>query len=100
MQFEEIKSQDFVTFSKVQPPHVQLEQHLIEMGGTGVQGAEFKKKALASAGWKYGALVSYGAHPDAAAKAFNFIRSAVEDDALSPDEVLGVIESQSRASDS
>lgn len=100
MQFEEIKSQDFVTFSKVQPPHVKLEQHLIEMGGTGVQGAEFKKKALSTAGWKYGALVSYGAHPDAAAKAFNFIRAAIEDDNLSLDEVLGCIESRSTATDS
>lgn len=98
MQFDEIQSQDFVTFSQIQPAHIKLEQHLIERGGAGVEGAEFKKKALVNAGWKYGALVSFGAHPDAAAKAFNYIRSAVQDESLTPKEVLETI--KMNASDS
>lgn len=96
MQFDEIQSDDFVTFSRVQPPHVKLEQYLIEMGGTGVRGAEFKKEALTAAGWKYGALVSYGAHPKAAAKAFNFIRGVVEDPQLTPEQVLANLEDLSK----
>lgn len=94
MQFEEVKSEDFVTFSRVQPAHVKIEQYLIERGGTGVRGAEFKKAALNTAGWNYGALVSYGAHPQAAAKAFNFIRTAAADDNLSSEELLSAIETQ------
>ena len=92
MQFDEVKSEDFITFSRVQPSHIKIEQYLIERGGTGVRGAEFKKIALNSAGWNYGALISYGAHPKAATKAFNFIRSVVEDDNLSPEALLEAIE--------
>ncbi len=94
MQFDTIQSEDFVTFSRVQPPHVKLEQYLIELGGTGVKGAEFKKQALTNAGWNYGALVSYGRHPDAAAKAFNFIREVVEEDGLTPEDILEQIKTK------
>ena len=95
MEFEEVKKEDFLTFSRTQPSYVKLEQFLIEIGGTGVKGADFKKQALAAAGWSYGALVSYGAHPDKAAEVFNNIRKAME--SSSPDDtdsLLSAISSQ------
>jgi len=88
MLFDEISPEDFLTFSRVAPPHVKIEQYLIELGGSGVQGAEFKKKALQKAGWSYGALISYGAHPNAAAIAFNFVRSTVGTGVLDSEQIL------------
>ena len=79
MEFDEVKRDDFITFTRQQPSYVKIEQALIELGGTGVRGAEYKKTALAAAGWNYGALISYGAHPDKATEVFNQIRSAMAD---------------------
>ena len=79
MNFDEVKREDFLTFTRQQPSYVKIEQALIEIGGTGVKGAEFKKTALAAAGWNYGALISYGAHPDKATEVFNQIREAMAD---------------------
>ena len=79
MKFDEVKAEDFTTFSRQQPTHVKIEQALIELGGKGVKGAEYKKTALNAAGWNYGALISYGAHPEKASEVFNTIRQAMAD---------------------
>lgn len=86
--FKEVSPDDFLTFSREQPSYVAIEQALIEIGGGGNQGVEFKKEALTAAGWGYGKLVSYGAHAGKAADAFNKIREALaatdeRDDVLS-----------------
>lgn len=87
-EFKEVSPDDFLTFSREQPSYVAIEQTLIEIGGGGNQGVEFKKEALSAAGWSYGKLVSYGAHAGKAADAFNKIREALaasdnSDDVLS-----------------
>ena len=79
MNFEEVKRDDFVTFTRQQPSYVKMEQTLVEVGGHGVKGVEFKKSVLSAAGWNYGALISYGAHPDKATEVFNQIRVAMAD---------------------
>ncbi len=78
---------DFLTFSREKPAHVLIEQQLIDMGGGGNRGVEFKKEVLSAAGWKYGKLVSYGAHPETAAAAFNKIRQVL-DTTSDPDALL------------
>ncbi|MES2663552.1 MAG: hypothetical protein V4629_09655 [Pseudomonadota bacterium] len=78
MSFPEIKPQDFMTFSRETPGYVQVEKALIEIGGKGVEGTAFKLEALTAAGWKYGKLISYGAHPQSAAEAFNLVRAVLE----------------------
>lgn len=75
--FKEVSADDFLTFSREQPSYVAIEQALIELGGGGNKGVEFKKSALNAAGWNYGKLVSYGAHASTAAVAFNKIREAL-----------------------
>lgn len=76
-QFKEVLADDFTRFSKEMPSYVLIEQALNEMGGGGNGGVAFKKEALGAAGWKYGKLVSYGAHPQTAAEVFNKIREAL-----------------------
>lgn len=87
MPMKEVQAQDFMTFSRETPAHVLIEQQLIDMGGGGNKGVEFKKEVMTAAGWKYGKLVSYGAHPEVAADAFNRIRGLLEK-ARSADELL------------
>lgn len=86
-EFKEVSPDDFLTFSREQPSYVAIEQALIELGGGGNKGVEYKKSALTAAGWKYGKLVSYGAHASTAAEAFNKIREALAQ-ANDGDEVL------------
>ncbi len=76
-EFKEVSPDDFLTFSREQPSYVAIEQALIELGGGGNQGVEYKKEALSAAGWNYGKLVSYGAHAGKAADVFNKIREAL-----------------------
>lgn len=76
-EYKEVSPDDFLTFSREQPSYVAIEQALIEMGGGGNNGVEYKKNALNAAGWNYGKLVSYGAHAATAAEAFNKIREAL-----------------------
>jgi len=92
MDIKEITAQDFLTFSREQPAYVQVEQKLIELGGGGVKGAEFKKQALRQAGWHYGALVSYGAHVDKAALAFNLIRAVLLEGPNDAESVLAKLD--------
>jgi hypothetical protein len=70
-----IVPEEFTSFKPgVKPIYSHIEEILIEMGGRGVAGNNFKKEMLTKAGWKYGALISYGAHPETAAAVFNKIR--------------------------
>lgn len=86
-QFKEVSANDFLTFSREQPSYVLIEQSLIELGGGGNTGVEFKKSVMQAAGWKHGKLVSYGAHADKAADVFNRIRDAL-DGASNSDELM------------
>jgi hypothetical protein len=79
MQFAKIESDDFMRFQPgVKPVYAQIEQVLIDIGGPGLEGSEYKTKVLQLAGWKYGKLVSFGAHPEVAATVFNLVRLVLE----------------------
>ena len=71
MHFDEVKPEDFATFSRVPPPHLQMEQFLMQLGGGGTEGTHFKKKVMLAAGWSHTGVVSYGKYPQEACKAFN-----------------------------
>lgn len=73
----EVTEEDFSRIGGDKPPHLKIEAALIELGGTGVRGTEFKLRALKAAGWKYGKMTPYGTNPKLAAEAFNRIRSAL-----------------------
>lgn len=73
----EIQEEDFSRIGGAKPPHLKIEAALIEIGGTGVHGNEFKMRALKAAGWKYGKMTPYGSYPKVAAEAFNRIRSVL-----------------------
>jgi len=80
LDISEINRDEFLTFKAgVKPNYVKIEEALIEIGGRGIDGAKFKKDVLEKAGWKYGKLISYGAHPDVAADAFNKLREVLLD---------------------
>ena len=80
LQFEEITENDFMSFTPGQKPtYAKIEEALISIGGGGLEGNKYKKEALECAGWKYGKLISYGAHPETAASVFNKIRLALAD---------------------
>lgn len=75
--FTEVHEDDFSRIGGDKPPHLKIEAILIEIGGTGKRGYEYKLRALKAAGWKYGKMTSYGSYPKAAAEAFNKIRTAL-----------------------
>ena len=77
MNIAEVHEDDFSRIGGDKPPHLKLEAALIEIGGSGVRGTDFKLRALKAAGWKYGKMMPYGSYPKAAAEAFNRIRSAL-----------------------
>lgn len=69
-----IDQEEFLTFTAgIKPNYVKVEEALIKIGGAGIPGMQFKQETLEKAGWKYGKLISYGAHPDIATGAFNKI---------------------------
>ncbi|MCW8948882.1 MAG: hypothetical protein OQL17_02785 [Sedimenticola sp.] len=76
-EFNEVTADHFLTFSRDAPPHVQIEAHLIEIGGGGKEGIKYKLQVLKNAGWKYHELISFGAHAEDAAMAFNHIRTVL-----------------------
>lgn len=77
MHFDEVKPEDFATFSRVTPPHLQMEQFLMQLGGGGTEGTHFKKKVMLAAGWSHTGVVSYGKYPQEACKAFNRLREVL-----------------------
>lgn len=80
MEFVEIKSEDFTSFTpgKV-AAYIQIEQLLNQIGGGGTAGMAFKKAAIKAAGWKYDGLTGYAKNPDMAAAAFNKVRQALKE---------------------
>ncbi|MFN2309338.1 MAG: hypothetical protein ABR553_06320 [Gammaproteobacteria bacterium] len=76
-EFAEVSEDDFSRIGGERPPHTRIEATLIALGGSGVQGTEFKHRALKAAGWKYGKMVSYGSNPKLAAEVFNRVRCAL-----------------------
>ena len=77
MHFDEVKPEDFATFSRVPPPHLQMEQFLMQLGGGGTEGTHFKKKVMLAAGWSHTGVVSFGKYPQEACKAFNRLREVL-----------------------
>jgi hypothetical protein len=75
--FDEVKEEDFTTIGGAPPPHLKIEQALLQVGGAGKAGADFKAKALKAAGWKYDRMTGYAKNPELAALAFNRIREAL-----------------------
>ena len=87
--FDEVLADDFMSFQPGKKPTYSLiEEALISIGGGGLTGHDFKKVALEQAGWKYGKLISYGAHPDTAASAFNKVRDVLSE-SQDKEEILG-----------
>lgn len=78
MEFRKIEANDFLTFIPGTPAHVEIETVLIEIGGGGKNGIQYKQEVMAKAGWKYKELTSYGAHAETAATAFNRIAEALK----------------------
>lgn len=77
-EFQMVQEGDFTTFTPGQKPvYAEIEEVLINIGGGGISGNQFKKEVLELAGWKYGKLISYGAHPDIAVLAFNRLRDVL-----------------------
>lgn len=78
VEFEKVTEEDFLTFKPgAKPTYTKIEEALISIGGGGLEGNKYKKLCLEKAGWTYGKLISYGAHPDKAAAAFNKLREAL-----------------------
>lgn len=78
MEFDQVIADDFTSFKPgVVATHVKLEQLLTNIGGGGTEGTDFKNQAMKMAGYKYDPIIGYAKHPDAAAEAFNKIRSVV-----------------------
>lgn len=76
-EFKEVDPQDFLTFSREKPSFTLMEAKLIDIGGGGKDGIDFKTDILRLAGWKYKALTSYGSHAEVAAQAFNKVRGVL-----------------------
>lgn len=90
MQYEVIMPNHFLTLRKTPFPHALIEQRLVEMGGGGQAGMDFRKQVLAGAGWGYDGLTPFAKFPDKAADAFNRIREALEADPA-PDALLAAL---------
>jgi hypothetical protein len=76
--FEVVKPEDFMKIGGDKPSHLLIEETLINMGGKGVTGGNFKKEVLKMAGWTGGALTTYASRSEVAASAFNRVREALE----------------------
>ena len=95
--FEEVKAEDFMKIGGEPPPHRKIEQVLLDMGGAGKHGAEFKFTALKAAGWKYDRLTGYAKNPDLAAEVFNKLREALAE-TNDKDRLLELLAPQSETS--
>ena len=76
-EFKEITEDEFSRIGGEPPEHRKIEAALVSLGGKGVHGNNFKREALKAAGWGYGKMTSYGAKPEAAARAFNRLRDVL-----------------------
>ncbi len=78
MEFDQVVADDFTSFKPgVVATHVKIEQLLTNIGGGGTAGTNYKNLAMKAAGYKYDPIIGYAKHPDAAAAAFNKIRSVI-----------------------
>lgn len=93
--FDEVLEGDFMKFGKPLS-FIEIERTLLEIGGGGVKGTEYKHKALQAAGWTGHALTNYASRPAIAAKAFNQVRLALAQiSSPNPDQLLETIQSLS-----
>lgn len=89
-EFKEVTEDEFSRIGGEPPEHRKIEAALVQLGGAGVNGNNFKREALKAAGWGYGKMTSYGAKPEAAARAFNRLRGALAN-AADKDAVLAAL---------
>jgi hypothetical protein len=73
-EFPEIQADDFSKISLQRLPHQEIEMALIQIGGGGVRGTQFKTDAVRAAGWNGERLSTYAGKPDVAAQVFNRLR--------------------------
>ena len=93
--FDEVLEGDFMKFGKPLS-FIEIERTLLELGGGGVKGTEYKHKVLQVAGWTGHALTNYASRPAIAAKAFNQVRLALADfSGKCPDTFLEKLKSMS-----
>lgn len=84
--FTTITEDDFSKISQ-KPDYTKIEEALIDIGGTGVNGVKYKLEALKAAGWRYDKLVSYLRNAKLATEVFNKIRLAIKE-TTDKDELL------------
>jgi len=73
----EVQVDDFTAITLNPLPHREIENTLCEIGGGGVDGANYKLLVLKKAGWKGNKLTSFAKDPESAAEAFNKIRQVL-----------------------
>lgn len=88
--FPEVSPDDFMKITTNRLPHQDIEAELINIGGGGVDGTNFKNDLVKAAGWKKMRLSSYAGDPQMAATAFNKIREALTK-TINPDELISLI---------
>lgn len=93
MSFEEVQIEDFSRIGGDRASFLLIEDALIEIGGQGVPGTQFKTDALRAAGWSYNKLTTYASKAEKATLAFNKIRTALSQSG-DKDEILQLISSQ------
>lgn len=74
--FEEVKEGDFMQFGKPLS-FLEIEKALLQLGGGGVEGTQYKNRVLQAAGWTGHALKSYASRPAVAAEVFNRVREVL-----------------------
>lgn len=73
-EFAEVQQDDFMKFGGERPSYLLIEDALMELGGHGVSGNNFKNDMIKLAGWTGGALTTYAQRAAVAQAAFNKIR--------------------------
>ncbi|MCV2403646.1 hypothetical protein OFY17_12260 [Marinomonas sp. C2222] len=76
-QFAEVQQDDFMKFGGERPSYLLIEDALMELGGHGVNGNNFKNDMIKLAGWTGGALTTYAQRAAVAQAAFNKIRAVL-----------------------
>lgn len=93
MQFDEVQADDFSRFGGPRASFQLIEDALVQIGGQGVRGTQFKVDALKAAGWNYGKLTTYASRAEKASVVFNKIREALAQSA-DREELLKLIAAQ------
>lgn len=74
----EVHAEDFMKIGGDKPPHLLIEEELLNLGRKAGNGAAYKKEVLKLAGWTGGSLTTYASRSEKAAEAFNRIRVALD----------------------